>query len=406
MKVGLFISRAGREGAICAFDLVRFVRSLGEEMALYCPGLDPASDASLWVRFDRSDWTSPGWWARARLDLAIFYGITGFPAEVLRAARQSGATVVVEGDTDGRVSPAQNLPERLASHWDSRTSWGHRLRAAKAGLDLWLWRRGAIEREVLACLGEADFIKVESTAPAAILKEFLRSRGRPELADRVVEIPFAVRECFTELPVPEGKEDTVVIAGRLGEIQKGPLETVEAIRQLLLRDPGVRIEVHLRGELTAEFAALAAGSPRLRICENTTREQLAERLRGAAVLFSRSRWETTPVIALEALCSGCTLVAPEGLPGYRSLIEGERFGRTYPGRSTRAAVEAILTELGHWRAGRRDGTAIARHWRARASLRIVAGQLLELRASPSPAEAHFHAHPSAGRPAGQSIANP
>lgn len=379
MKIGLFIRRAGREGAICAFDLVRYVRTLGHAMSLYSPELDPASDASLWLPFPGTDWNDRTWWGTQSLDLAIFYGIGAFPAQTLRAARMSGATVVVEADTDGRISPAQDPFGRLAAQWDPRHPLKMRLRSLKAGLDAWLWRREQVERELLGFLSEADFIKVESSEPAEILRRFLRGKQRPELADRLVEIPFAVRECFTEAPLPPEKSDTILMAGRLTDLQKGPRETVRTLRGLLRQDASVHVELHVRGGMTPEFAAVARTSSRLSVFEDTTREELAGRLRRAAVLFSRSRWETTPVIALEALCSGCTLVAPTGLPGYRSLIEGGRFGQTYERTSDRAAVEGILAELNRWRAGARDVAAVARHWRQLASLEVVVPRLLELR---------------------------
>jgi glycosyltransferase involved in cell wall biosynthesis len=179
--------------------------------------------------------------------------------------------------------------------------------------------------------------------------------------------------------VPAGKEATILVAGRLGEIQKGPEQTARTLRLLLREDSEVQVELHIRGRLTPEFASLAKASPRVRVCENTSREQLAERLRSVAILFSRSRWETTPVIALEALCSGCTLVAPRELPGYQSLIQEGRFGQTYERNSDQDAVQAIRGELNRWRTGGRDSAGIAAHWRKRASLPNVVEELLELR---------------------------
>ena len=348
-------------------------------MALYSPELDPASDATLWERFDRADWAEMDWWKRQAFDLAIFYGIGSFPAEALRASRRSGATVVVEADTDGWVSPRQAPFRQLVRRWDGRLPAGVRWRSLKAGFDDWIRRGARTESDVLAFLSEADFIKVESAGPTKILRSFLISKGKPTVAERIVTIPFAVRDEFARGPLPGTKEQTVLLAGRLSEIQKGPQETAAVVRQLMQREDSVGIEIHLRGESSPEFEELARCSSKVRLFFNTGRAELAERLRSVAVLFSRSRWETTPVIALEALCCGCTLVAPQELPGYQSLIQEGRFGQTYERNSDRKAVQAILTELNRWCTGERESAGIAEYWRKRASLASVVEQLLELR---------------------------
>ena len=80
---------------------------------------------------------------------------------------------------------------------------------------------------------------------------------------------------------------------------------------------------------------------------------LCGRLANAQVLLSTSRFESTPVQGLEALCQGCTLVASDGVPGYKSLIADGAFGETL-GNSAEDCVRALQTRS----TGEEKGNAI------------------------------------------------
>jgi glycosyltransferase involved in cell wall biosynthesis len=378
-RLGLFISGTAKEGAICAFDLVRHARGMGHAMSLYAPRADECSDRDLWVPLGGNDLDNPGWWNRQSLELAIFYGVGSFSPEILRRARQSEATVIVECDSDGLVSPLQSPFWRLLqTHIDSRLPLRARLRSAKAWLDDWLWSGSAREKAVLESFSEADYIKIESEGPAAILRLFFLSRDRDDLARKIVVIPFAVRGSFSAPAVREIKKPIVLLAGRLGALQKGPVETLNVLRRLLNLPAPPLVEIHIRGE-APEFDELAGRHPSVSVHHDTPAKVFAERLREAQIVFSCSRWETTPVLALEALCSGCTIVAPQEIPGYASLAQKGRFGQTYPRNSPRGAVAALQRELSLWETGRRDSRAIAEYWRERCNLDAVINQLLALR---------------------------
>ncbi len=379
LRLGLFINAPAKEGAICAFDLVRHARAMGHSMSLYAPEICDSKDAGLWKRFQADDLETAGWWEAQNLDLAIFYAVGAFSPNVLRLARNSGATVIIECDSDGMVSPLQAPFWRLRmTHLDRRLPLLRQLKSAKAWAHDWLIEGKNREETILSAFDKAHFIKIESEAPAEILRQFFQRCGRADLARKIVVIPFSVRECFSEPGIQEAKEPVVLLAGRLSSLQKGPLETTEALRQLASTANAPQIEMHVRGE-APEFDALAKEHANISVHHDTPFHVFAERLRTVQVVFSRSRWETTPVLGLEALCSGCTLVAPRELPGYASLIGQGQYGQTYRRNDTPGAVEAILRELSLWRAGARCPQDIVEHWRARCSLDEVIGKILELR---------------------------
>ncbi len=377
-RLGLFINAAAKEGAICAFDLVRHVRGMGHSMSLYAPRIHNSADSSLWKPFVETDLNDAGWWRIQHLDLAIFYGMGTFSSLALRQARQSGATVIIECDSDGTVSPLQSPLRRLRlAHMDSRLPFLTRLRSGKAWLANWILHGRSRERVILSAFSEADYIKVESEGPASILKRFLLKRGRGDLVKKVIVIPFAVRECFSASIIPSQKKPTVLLAGRLAAHQKGPVETLDVLRRLSEFAAPAQIEMHIRGD-APEFDALAARYPTVSVYHDSPQAFLAARMREAQIAFSRSRWETTPVFGLEALCSGCTLLAPNDLPGYTSLIQGDRFGTSYPRGCTESAIAAVRTELSNWREGKRCLTTIASNWREQCSLDSVVRRILQL----------------------------
>ena len=108
LRFGLFANGAAKEGAICAFDIVRQVRRSGHTMSLYAPQFDGSADLTVAKVFERRDLDDIDWWRNENLDRAIFYSVEAFSPDTLRLARQSGATVIVECDSDGHVSPLQS----------------------------------------------------------------------------------------------------------------------------------------------------------------------------------------------------------------------------------------------------------------------------------------------------------
>jgi hypothetical protein len=348
-------------------------------MSLYAPRIDESSGENLWTPFLENDLENPGWWRRQNLDAAIFYGAASFSPNTLRLARESNATVIIECDSDGRVSLLQSPLWRLRqTHIDSRSPLRTRLRSSKAWLDDLLCSGKAREKVVLESFSQSDHIKIESDGPAGILRRFLLSRGRADLARKIVVIPFAVRQTFSEPPIPETKKPIVLLAGRLGALQKGPLETIDALRHLVNRPAPPSIEIHIRGA-ASEFDAFAGKHPCVTVYHDSPSRILADRLREVQILFSCSRWESTPVLGLEALCSGCTIVAPREIPGYDCLVQQGRFGQTYPRNSAPAAAAAVLSELSLWQKGSRDSHAIAEYWRERCNLDAVIKELVALR---------------------------
>jgi glycosyltransferase involved in cell wall biosynthesis len=84
-------------------------------------------------------------------------------------------------------------------------------------------------------------------------------------------------------------------------------------------------------------------------------------MRTSRVLLVSSRWESGPIVAFEALCSGTTVVGPAWVPACRWLAPDA--GRCFTRRSATALGAAVVSELQAWDAGHRDPAAVAARWR-------------------------------------------
>ncbi len=300
-----------------------------------------------------------------------------FSSTIFRVARESGTKVLIECDSDGEVSILQAPLRWLRlKMWDEEYTVKHKAGILKVWLKSWLIEGKSQEIELLKSFTQADWIKIESELPAEALRRFCESRERPDLAAKVIVIPFAVRELFTEKEILNVREELIIVAGRLGAQQKNPKRLRRVLEEFCPRFPHVNVELHLRGS-APDLSGMPERFPGLTVFLDSTREHLAQRLASARIFLSTSRFETTPVIGLEALCSGCSLVAPADVPGYASLIEGNRFGAC-AGRSVAEGVSALVSEYELWRDGQRDATEIAAHWRRRCSLSAVAHAFLAL----------------------------
>jgi glycosyltransferase involved in cell wall biosynthesis len=378
MKFGLFVNAVVTDGAICHYDMCRHFEKAGHTMRFYGNDFEGNRDGVTTVKISAGEIQPVPWWKREALDMALLYGADRFDPSILQAAREAGTKLIIESDSDGYVSIRQD-PLRVlrVNMWDPSYAWRHKAGIVKAWLQELLVESARREALLFKTFELADYIKIESEEPARLLREFLKRRNHAHLAEKVVTIPFAVRNIFVTEPVNLRREDLVIVAGRLGAQQKNPALLERALRRFLDASPAAHIEMHVRGD-APNLETLAASHPRVQLFKQTASHVLCKRLASARVLVSASRHESTPVQGLEALCQGCTLVASDDVPGYRSLIQNGAYGETYRRNSADDFASAIQRELGRWNTGMRDAKSIADDWRNRCSLQAVTSKLLSL----------------------------
>ena len=378
MRIGFLVNGIALDGSICIYDLCRRGIKAGHAMRIYGKGFKGSWDGVTTVQFLDEEIRTVEWWKRESLDAAFLYGLDGFDPSTLRFAREAGARVVIECDSDGYVSIRQDpLRAIQVGMWDSSYTLRHKASIIKAWLHKLLFESTKHEALIIKTAELADHIKIESEEPARLLREFLKQRNRADLAEKVVVVYYAVRDVFATEPVNLQREDLVIAAGRVGAQQKNPALLEKALRLFLDASPSAHVEIHVRGE-APNLERWAVSHPRVRLFKDTTSQVLCKRLASSRVLISTSRYESTPVQGLEALCQGCTLVASDDLPGYRSLIQDGAYGQTFKRNSADDCARAIQRELERWNAGSRDPKAIADRWRSRCSLDTITQRMIAL----------------------------
>ena len=271
MKFGLFVNAVVTDGAICHYDMCRHFEKAGHTMRFYGKDFEGNRDGVTTVKISAGEIQPVPWWKREALDMALLYGADRFDPSILQAAREAGTKLIIESDSDGYVSIRQD-PLRVlrVNMWDPSYTWRHKAGIVKAWLQELLVESAGREALLFKTFELADYIKIESDEPARLLREFLKRRNRAHLAEKVVYIPFAVRNIFVTEPVNLRREDLVIVAGRLGAQQKNPALLERALRRFLDASPAVHIEMHVRGD-APNLEALAASHPRVRFLRSQAR---------------------------------------------------------------------------------------------------------------------------------------
>ncbi len=362
------------DGAICQVDLCRRISQSGVESKLFGREFADAIPPELAERFELSTLRDPAWWRKRGITVASFYAMNTFPKEVLEAARMAGAIIVLEADTSGFISFRDHPWQRFLESWDDRCTTWQKLQRIKAWAYVVRKTPQIMDAVMIANAEEAHYIKVESRMPAVLTRRYFRRRGRADLATKVIVRSFAVRDSFLGL-IPSEKERLLIVAGRMAAPQKNPTFVAALLDSFSRENPDWRVEIHSRGSCEI-LERLAGRRKNVTYSEETTRDAMAERLCRARILLSGSRFESTPIVGLEAFCTGATAVAP-ALPGWRSLIRGSAFGRTFPPGDSKAAESQLRREVETWEAGGRDPSHIAARWRNECSLEHVAETYLD-----------------------------
>jgi hypothetical protein len=161
------------------------------------------------------------------------------------------------------------------------------------------------------------------------------------------------------------KKSRIVCVGRWDDhVQKNPALAVSAIIYVLSRRPECDAVFIGSGRACIESLAGEAGLPadRILILDKLRHPELVGYFQSAQVSLCSSYYESGHIVSEEALCCGCSVVAPD-LPALPSLkyYVSRQSGRL--GGSTADTLgAALLEEIDCWASGGRDAAAISRQW--------------------------------------------
>ena len=179
-------------------------------------------------------------------------------------------------------------------------------------------------------------------AALVVQTEAIAQWGRARVAAPVHVLPNPVHlAAWGGAPHVAGKQKQIVAAGRLVP-QKGFDVLIASFAALAAAYPDWRLVIYGEGvqreALEAEVRRFALGE---RIALPGIRKDMREGLAAADLFVLPSRYEGYPNVLLEALASGCAVIATDCPGATAEILEGGKYGRMVePGN-----VAALTTEL-------------------------------------------------------------
>jgi glycosyltransferase involved in cell wall biosynthesis len=163
--------------------------------------------------------------------------------------------------------------------------------------------------------------------------------------------------------------------------QKNPQLLLKTLVLVLQKNPEVVCQVvgRMEEEIKAHFLKMAGNHRnRLILSGRIPNPDLAPILQSAQISLCSSNHESFHIASAEALCCGCSVVAPD-LPELPSLhwFAGESCGQLAE-KSPERLAQAVTNELRLWRDHQRDAGRIAKLWGARLHADRVAARILHL----------------------------
>lgn len=347
------------------------------------------------IRTEYHNLEDPAWWRAQKGEGVVFYAWGAaryFP--VARAIRQAGYKLVSHIDSSGTFGIAAGPMEYWRANWRIQNALGITPSSLAVFLAkffssfTWSWVKHDWGRA--RHLRQADLIGAVSPLAVDRIRRACQMYGGPELASRVRLIPHPVGLHMSYSG--EAKSPRVIAVGRwLPEDwrQKNPALLLEVLTRLLAARSDLECVVvgRMQEALRAKFLEAAGENcSRLRLLGYVPNRDLSAWLQSSQVALCTSTHESFHIASAEALCCGCSVVAPDfgELPSLQ-WFAGESCGQL-GAPSAHAIAQAVLDELILWQNHRRNAKRIADIWGSRLHADQVARLILQISSQPpSPA---------------------
>ena len=377
MNVGVALLTGGwPSGSIDFGGYCYALARLGHSPTLVSCGHDQTDVTFPVVETTLSQMEQADFWRNLKLDAVIFFNWLHYAA-IVRAMKQAGLLVISRGDTDGLVSARVFPGPAWLTLEDSNDGILMRLRKAKVWLERYLKVSTIEDPDVIQTIELSDAVAIECDEAAKNVRRILAYYQRSDLQEKLNVIPHSVKDVVLAEKVTIGQRSkTIVCGGRWKHPQKDANLLVATLDRLLRRQPDLQVTIVGDGPETL-FGPLSQRHPGINWLRRVPHEKMPALLTNSRVMLSSSRWDGYSILALEALCMGCSFAAPP-LPGFVSMSENGRFGTVSASRSPSSLVNAVEGELELWERGSRAPAEISATWRQRTSSDAVIGRLLSL----------------------------
>jgi len=366
--------------------LCKGFQGIGVSCRAIMPG--PAMDGDCTEDLIRTPYRNledPAWWRSLQGEGVVLYAWGAaryFP--VARAIRSAGYRLVTHIDSSGTFGILGGAFAYWGALWRIQNGLGITPRSLALFSIKFLssvsWSLLKHDLGRSRHLHQADLIGAVSPMAVERIRRVCRWYGGETLASRVRLIPHPVPPSMTYSGQTKGIR--VLTVGRwLPEDwnQKNPSLLKKVMASLLAANPNLecivvgRMQEHWKEEFMRN---VGSGKSRLRLLGAIPNWDLPAILQSSQVSLCTSNHESFHIASAEALCCGCSVVAPD-LPELPSLrwFTGENSGRLAPPNAM-SLTQAVLKELDAWRVKTRSPEAISELWGRRLHADRVAAQIL------------------------------
>lgn len=366
----------------------RGLRANGAESMAVMPG--PRRDNDLekeLIRTDLGNLSSPDWWTQWKLDGLVLYSWASPRfTSVAEAVSDAGIPCMVVMDTSGLVSPKANPRdwplESFRRRCREQRSVLAKARNLGAGVVELLGNR--LSKGRLPHYRAADLVAVVTPLGVRWIRREIRETSvEPGAEDKVVYLPHPQLESFQYHG--SEKRNLVVSAGRWGREdwgQKNPKLLLKALDQFLAEHPdwqAVIVGSEATRLLSRFPGCLDHCTSRVSFREHIDASELVSLFNDSKIAVWSSFWEGQQGTAAQALCCGCSVVAPFAaeMSCFRHYVSRES-GRLAGGFHSEALAAELALEASSWGAGERDPARISGIWCDEFHANKVAARALEL----------------------------
>jgi glycosyltransferase involved in cell wall biosynthesis len=346
------------------------------------PGYPQDSADVLRGRFQ--DFCNPAWWRSMRLDGLILYswGAPKYNA-VAKAIHEAGIPTVIYMDTCGLVSRLGNCRAWWQFAWRPAWASGGNLLLKLMSLAKFLVDSLFLvtARRRISHLDCSHAVTLPTRQGVIWMKRELSCLGRPDLANKIFYSPHPQNSLFRYDHAP--KENIVICVARfLPEDwpQKRPALLIKSLNEFMERKLQWQALVVGRGATQLTHSLGIHSHPSIFFEENLAHKDLVFLYQKAKIGFWTSLLEGQQGAAAQALCCGCSVVAPSSpLNSCFADYVCQSSGRLALDSSVCSLADALYLESEDWANGHRLPDKISLYWsallhsegRARAVLRLL-----------------------------------
>lgn len=353
------------------------MRELGVHASFACYRAEGIPESPPFLPVEPADVASGTWWKQS--GFTHVFALTSARREfepILRAAKTAGVFVFVRMDSDGWQSPRQGFIRYCSDMARSNRDSGLRMPYLKAFAKSIAFRLlPQISDNIwLRQFELSDAICIESTVAGTRLEQYFKLMRRNDLAERICIVPGPIPAEFdlrSEIP----KRNRIIAVGRWRYLQKNPELLASTLVDFLGKHPDWDAVVIGNGEEKLE-RLLASHRNRIRITGRIDRSCLPSEFAAARIALSTSFADGFPNALGEAVCSGCSVVAPSHISSSKYFCSYGS-GTVYEGLLSKSAVSALEVEANAWSVGLRSPKAISESFRKKLNPGAVANSLLQ-----------------------------